>query len=206
MIERIKNDKLLLYLGGLILAVFFTLVLRITYTSKEMKQNDASEENSTLSSEFIDEFNFLNEEVLKLSSYKEEKKVAINPKVTLKSSNEITHSYFLYLNFSKNDFSYQNEEKNPLVILNVYKESEEVTDIEGLSYVKINDELSGFDVTTLQDTITVAKNIDINSNNMEETIHDWQFTLTYLGEKNDYPGNTIRADAEIKKNDLHLHK
>ena len=196
-INRIKNDKVLFFLSILIIGVFLVLVIRITYSYLAAFINEARE-NVTLGSDTTDEFKFIEGEAIDLNvtpttlpegggNYA--KSTTYGASLLANSTNNTAEeSYYVYFNVTANTLGYI-QEGNPEVILTVFQDNTEITNIDGLTYGTYNG-VTGFDVTTATGMFTVASDYAITSNSSTDaTVQNWTFTLTYLNQNYDQSGN-----------------
>ena len=196
-INRIKNDKVLFFLSILIIGVFLVLVIRITYSYLAAFINEARE-NVTIGSDTTDKLEFFEGNPIDLNvtsttlpegggNYAQS--TTYRAEFTANSTNNTAEdSYYVYFNVTANTLGYI-QEGNPEVILTVFQDDTEITNIEGLTYGTYNG-VNGFDVTTATGMFTVASDYAITSNSSTDaTVQNWTFTLTYLNQNYDQSGN-----------------
>ena len=214
-INRIKNDKVLFFLSILIIGVFLVLVIRITYSYLAAFINEARE-NVTLGSDTVDEFKFIEGEAIDLNvtpttlpegggNYA--KSTTYGASLLANSTNNTAEeSYYVYFNIIANTLGYI-QEGSPEVILTVFQDDTEITNIEGLTYGTYNG-VTGFDVTTASGMFTVASDYAITSNSSTNaTIQNWTFTLTYLNQNYDQSanyGNNMNVEFIMTKEEKEL--
>ena len=121
-------------------------------------------------------------------------------KATLKTSKSATANYYVYLNIETNDFEYTTDNKTAELILTVTDPSgNELTEINGLNYVTVND-IKGFDVTEASGLIKLVNNHEITSTGTKE--ETWNVTLTLINLDSDQSKNakkTFKATLDITK-------
>ena len=121
-------------------------------------------------------------------------------KATLKTSKSATANYYVYLNIETNDFEYTTDNKTAELILTVTDPSgNELTEINGLNYVTVND-IKGFDVTEASGLIKLVNNYEITSTGIKE--ETWNVTLTFINLDSDQAKNakkTFKATLDITK-------
>lgn len=196
-INRIKNDKVLFFLSILIIGVFLVLVIRITYSYLAAYINEARE-NVTIGSDTTDKLEFFEGNPIDLNvtsttlpegggNYAQS--TTYRAELTANSTNNTAEdSYYVYFNVAANTLNYT-QEGNPEVILTVFQDDTEITNIDGLTYGTYNG-VTGFDVTTASGMFTVASDYAITSNSSTDaTVQNWTFTLTYLNQNYDQSGN-----------------
>ena len=196
-INRIKNDKVLFFLSILIIGVFLVLVIRITYSYLAAFINEARE-NVTIGSDTTDKLEFFEGNPIDLNvtsttlpegggNYAQS--TTYRAELTANSTNNTAEdSYYVYFNVTANTLNYT-QEGNPEVILTVFQDDTEITNIDGLTYGTYNG-VTGFDVTTATGLFTVASDYAITSNSSTDaTVQNWTFTLTYLNQNYDQSGN-----------------
>ena len=124
------------------------------------------------------------------------------------ASNTATYNYYVYFRINSNEFVYTTEDNKPEIILTVTDpEGNPVTSIDGLTYVPnvqtttsdgSTQTVSGFDITTASGTFVVASLYSITADSKTPTVHDWEFTATFINLDSDQQGNTGKSmDAEI---------
>ena len=196
-INRIKNDKVLFFLSILIIGVFLVLVIRITYSYLAAFINEARE-NVTIGSDTTDKLEFFEGNPIDLNvtsttlpegggNYAQS--TTYRAELTANSTNNTAEdSYYVYFNVTANTLNYT-QEGNPEVILTVFQDDTEITNIDGLTYGTYNG-VTGFDVTGASGLYAVASDYAITSNSSTTaTAQNWTFTLTYLNQSYDQSGN-----------------
>ncbi len=114
------------------------------------------------------------------------------------TENIVSDEYYVYYNIIKNNYVYSVNNSTPELILEVFdNEGNELTSIEGLSFVTTTDALTGetingFDVTTYEGLIAIKENIPISSTHPTDTVHEWNLKITYLNLDSDQSLNEGR--------------
>ncbi len=111
------------------------------------------------------------------------------------ATNTATRNYYLYLNITSNDFEYTVDENTPELILTVTDpDGSPVQNISELDYVTVGEDdnqVSGFDITTASELITLASNYEITSTGTET--QTWNVTVTFVNLDSDQEGNTNKT-------------
>ena len=112
------------------------------------------------------------------------------------ATNTATRNYYLYLNITNNEFTYTVDSDTPELILTITDpEGAPVENISGLEYVTVGD-VSGFDITTASDIITLASNCEITSTGT--VTQTWNITVTFVNLDSDQVGNAGKSfEAEV---------
>ena len=124
------------------------------------------------------------------------------------STNTATYTYYVYFKIDSNQFVYTTTDSKPEIVLTITDPNDKpVTSIDGLTYVKniqtlksdgTTETVSGFDITTATGTFAVASAYSITANSTTPTVHDWEFTATFINLDTDQQANTGKQmDAEI---------
>ena len=195
-INRIKNDKVLFFLSILIIGVFLVLVIRVTYSYIAAFINEARED-VVIGSDTTDVFEFIPGDAIDLNvtpttlpegggNYTQSTTYGASL-IANSTNNTAEESYYVYFNVPENTLIYTGD--NPEVILTVFQDGTEITNIDGLTYGTYNG-VAGFDVTTASGLYTVASDYAITSNSSTDaTIQNWTFTLTFLNQGYDQSAN-----------------
>ena len=124
------------------------------------------------------------------------------------STNTATYTYYVYFKIDSNQFVYTTTDSKPEIVLTITDPNDKpVTSIDGLTYVEniqtlksdgTTQTISGFDITTATGTFAVASAYSITANSTTPTVHDWEFTATFINLDSDQQANTGKQmDAEI---------
>ncbi len=107
--------------------------------------------------------------------------------LTSSSTQEVvSDEYFVYYYISENNYVYTQNSSTPELILEVFdNEGNEITSLEGLTYVTTTDALTGetingFDVTTYTGLIPIKENMPISATHPDNTTHEWNIKLTFI--------------------------
>ena len=111
-------------------------------------------------------------------------------------TNNATKYYYLYLLISQNEFLYSQNENTPELLLTITDASgNAVTSISGLTYKTVTDgkgtSISGFDITTKTDLITLFDNREITANPTKTDT--WNITVTFVNYNANQTGNTGKS-------------
>lgn len=108
------------------------------------------------------------------------------------TTNEATYTYNVYLYLNKNELTYTSPEKTPELLLQVIDPEENVIkEIEGLEYVTVGD-VEGFDITTLQDLITISSDYEISTTGTTVATQTWEFSVILMNLESDQYDNLGR--------------
>ena len=198
LIDKIKKNKLLYFLGVLIVGIFIVLIVRFTYAYLGASINDA-QGNVTINSDETDRLDFEIGDPLSVDATPTtlpENGTNLVDTTTAKAiltanttNNTANYSYWVYFNISNNTFTYSDGSTPEIILTVTGPDGNPVTNVEGLTYGTYNG-VAGFDITTENGTFTIASDyaIAVNSNT-EPTEQTWNFTLTYLNLDFDQSGN-----------------
>ena len=108
-------------------------------------------------------------------------------------TNTATEHYYMYLNISENTFTYTQDENTPELLLTITdKSGNAITSISGLIYKTVTDgkgaSISGFDITTKTDVITLFDNREITASPTKT--EEWNITVAFINYNADQNGNT----------------
>ena len=210
-IDKIKRNKLLYFLGVLIVGIFIVLIVRFTYAYLALNVNEARGD-VTLNSDETDKLDFAVGDPLSIDATPttlpengENLVDTTTATATLlaNSTNETAeYSYWVYFTISNNTFIYS-DGSTPEIILTVTDPTgNPVTNIDGLTYGTYNG-VAGFDVTTANGVFAVASDYAItSSSSTTATEQTWNFTLTYLNQSYDQSanyGNSMTTEVSMMK-------
>ena len=213
LINRIKNNKLLYFLGVLIIGLLIILIVRITYAYLGASINEAKG-NITLNSDDVDELKFnigdplsINATPTTLPENGENLVSSSTSRASLlanSTNNTAEYGYYVYFKISNNTFIYS-DGSTPEIILTVKQGENEITNIEGLTYGTFSG-VSGFDITTAEGLFNVASSYSITSNSSTSaTVQEWTFTITYLNLGFDQSanfGNSMTTEVMLQKDEV----
>ena len=111
-------------------------------------------------------------------------------------TNSATKYYYLYLNISKNTFTYTQNEDTPEILLTIKDDAgNEITSINDLTYKTVTDgkgaSISGFDITTGIGLITLLGNREISAS--PQKIDTWNVTVTFINYDKDQSKNAGKS-------------
>ena len=212
LINRIKNNKLLYFLGVLIIGLLIILIVRITYAYLGASINEAKG-NITLNSDDVDELKFnignplsINATPTTLPENGENLVSSSTSSASLlanTTNDTAEYGYYVYFKISNNSFIYS-DGSTPEIILTVKQGENVITNIEGLTYGTFSG-VSGFDITTAEGLFNVASSYSITSNSSTNaTVQEWTFTITYLNLGFDQSanfGNSMTTEVILKKDE-----
>lgn len=120
-------------------------------------------------------------------------------------TNEATANYDVLLEVSNNTLGYTKNDSAELILSIVDKTTgNPVTSVDGLTYVTVTDgngnKISGFDITTVKDTVALINNKEINAS--PKTIEEYTITVTLVNydyDQSDNSGKNFSAKLVIKK-------
>ena len=198
LMDKIKKNKLLYFLGVLIIGVFIVLIVRVTYAFLGANINEARE-NVVVDSDTTDNLQFSIGDPLVINATPTtlpknganlvDESVATATLLANSTNDTAEYSYYVYFTISNNTFTYTDGSTPEIILTVTGPDDNPVTNIEGLTYGTFNG-VAGFDVTTQNGKFTVASNYAITaSSSTDATKHDWTFTLTYLNLSFDQSGN-----------------
>ena len=212
LINRIKNNKLLYFLGVLIIGLLIILIVRITYAYLGASINEAKG-NITLNSDDVDELKFNIGDPLSINAtpttLPENGENLVSSSTSSASllanttNDTAEYGYYVYFKISNNTFIYS-DGSTPEIILTVKQGENVITNIEGLTYGTFSG-VSGFDITTASGLFNVASSYSITSNSSTDaTVQEWTFTITYLNLGFDQSanfGNSMTTEVILKKDE-----
>lgn len=208
MIERIKEDKVLIFLLAVIFLLVLLLVGRFAYSylgpSISQDETETGEIYSTADTIVFSQENDLSFQASTDNFYVGAGNLSItaNPTVKLTAktgSDSASASYTMGLRIDENTYQYSTTEQTAELILTIKDENGvEVTNMAGLNYVTVGD-VSGFDVTTATGAFTFVTNRPITTtSDTTGTTHTWTCILTFINMESDQSINeTAKFNAEI---------
>ena len=122
-------------------------------------------------------------------------------------TNEATVYYNIYLDIVTNNFVHsQSDETGELILKITDPQGNELKSIDGLNYKEVTDgkgnKISGFDITTQTELVTIASNYAITATPKKEDT--WNVTLTFVNLDKDQSknaGKSFSALLKIQKNE-----
>ena len=214
--DKIKRNKLLYFLGVLIVGIFIVLVVRFTYAYLALNVNEAREDVS-LNSDETDKLDFAVGSPLSIDATPTtlpengenlvDTTTATATLLANTTNSTAEYPYWIYFTVSNNTFVYSDGSTPEIILTVTDPEGNLVTNIDGLTYGTFNG-VSGFDVTTQNGTFTVADGYTIVSNSSTKTTKQtWNFTLTYLNQSYDQSinfGNSMTTEVSMSKKEVVL--
>ena len=172
--DKIKKNKLLYFLGVLIIGVFIVLIVRVTYAFLGANINEARE-NVVVDSDTTDNLQFSIGDPLVINATPTtlpenganlvDESVATATLLANSTNDTAEYSYYVYFTISNNTFTYTDGSTPEIILTVTGPDGNPVTNIEGLTYGTFNG-VAGFDVTTQNGKFTVvsSKNFSSTSN------------------------------------------
>ena len=107
-------------------------------------------------------------------------------------TNTATEHYYMYLDISENTFTYTQDENTPEILLTIKDANgNAITSITGLTHKTVTDgkgaSISGFDITTKKEAITLFNNREITANPTKT--EQWNITVTFVNYNANQAGN-----------------
>ena len=123
-------------------------------------------------------------------------------------TNTATEHYYMYLNITRNTFTYTQNEDTPEILLTITDtNNNEITSIDGLTYKTVTDGngtiLKGFDITNQSGLITIFDNREITTTS--SIVEKWNITVTYVNYNADQSANagkSFNAKLIVQQNEL----
>ena len=210
-IDKIKRNKLLYFLGVLIVGIFIVLIVRFTYAYLAANVNEARG-NVVVDSDETDNLKFAVGDPLSIDATPTtlpengenlvDTTTATAKLLANETNNTAEYNYWVYFTISNNTFIYSDGSTPEIILTITDPEGNPVTNIEGLTYGTFNG-VSGFDITTQNGTFAIANGYTITSNSStEETNQTWTLTLTYLNLSFDQSanyGNSMNTEVKMQK-------
>ena len=112
-------------------------------------------------------------------------------------TNTATEHYYMYLNISENTFTYTQDANTPEILLTIKDANgNAITSITGLTYkTNVTDgkgaSISGFDITTKKEAITLFNNREITANPTKT--EQWNITVTFVNYNANQTGNAGKS-------------
>ena len=211
LIDKIKKNKLLYFLGVLIVGIFIVLIVRFTYAYLAANVNEARGDVSVDSDE-TDNLKFAVGDPLSIDATPTtlpengenlvDTTTATATLLANSTNNTAEYPYWVYFTISNNTFVYSDGSTPEIILTVTDPEGNPVTNIDGLTYGTFNG-VAGFDVTAQNGKFTVANGYTITSNSSTDaTEQTWNFTLTYLNLPTDQSanfGNSMITEVSMSK-------
>ena len=211
LIDKIKKNKLLYFLGVLIVGIFIVLIVRFTYAYLAANVNEARG-NVVVDSDETDNLKFAVGDPLSIDATPTtlpengenlvDTTTATATLLANSTNSTAEYPYWVYFTVSNNTFVYSDGSTPEIILTVTDPEGNPVTNIDGLTYGTFNG-VAGFDVTTQNGTFTVANGYTIiSSSSTSATEQTWAFTLTYLNQSYDQStnyGNSMTTEVSMMK-------
>ena len=196
LIDKIKKNKLLYFLGVLIVGIFIVLIVRFTYAYLAANVNEARGDVSVDSDE-TDNLKFAVGDPLSIDATPTtlpengenlvDTTTATATLLANSTNKTATYDYYVYFNIKSNNYTYTTEGYKPEIVLTITDpEGNLVTELANsdLEYVEAENAdgtiTKGFDITTASGLINIASLYEIASNSSTDaTVQDWTFTVTF---------------------------
>ena len=201
-----ENKKQAIVLSGVAIVALLALIIGATFAYFQATGNGGSTTNINVTTYTTDLLTFEMGGDIKINadqtSFAEGKGNATGStfaKAILTANNKTntaTKNYYVYLNISENTFTYTQNENTPELLLTITDASgNAVTSISGLTYKTVTDgkgtSISGFDITTKTDLITLFDNREITANPTKTDT--WNITVTFVNYNANQTGNTGKS-------------
>ena len=218
LIDKIKKNKLLYFLGVLIVGIFIVLIVRFTYAYLAANVNEARGDVS-IDSDETDNLKFAVGDPLSIDATPTtlpengenlvDTTTATATLLANTTNNTAEYPYWVYFTISNNTFIYSDGSTPEIILTVTDPEGNPVTNIEGLTYGTYNG-VAGFDITMQNGTFAVAAGHTItSSSSTNATEQTWNFTLTYLNLPTDQSanfGNSMTTEVSLNKEALDVNE
>ena len=188
-----ENKKQALILSGVIIVTLVILIVGATYAYFQATSNNGSNTNVNVTTYTSDLLTFeIGNDILvyadqtSFASGKGNATGSTFAKAILTANNKTntaTKNYYVYLKISENTFTYTQNATTPELLLTITDASgNAITSISGLTYKTVTDgkgaSISGFDITTKTDLITIFNDREITANPTKT--EQWNITVTFV--------------------------
>ena len=206
-----ENKKQAIILSGVAIVALLALIIGATFAYFQATSNSSSNTNVNVTTYTTDLLTFEMGGDIKINadqtSFAEGKGNATGSTFTKailtanNKTNTATKNYYMYLNVSNNTFTYTQNENTPELLLTITDASgNEITSITGLTYKTVTDgkgtSISGFDITTKTDLITLFDNREITATPAKT--EQWNVTVTFVNYNVNQTGNAGKNfDAKL---------
>ena len=201
-----KNKKQAIILSVIASIVLLVLIVGATYAYFQASGGTGTSANLRVTTYTTDVFNFevgndisIYADATSFASGKGNASGSTFAKAILSANNKTnsaTKYYYLYLNISKNTFTYTQNEDTPEILLTIKDDSgNEITSINDLTYKTVTDgkgtSISGFDITTGIGLITLLNNKEITAS--PQKTDTWNVTVTFINYDKDQSKNAGKS-------------
>ena len=208
------NEKKVLLLSFLGVITLILVVVGATYAYFTAQGGTSVNTNVNVQTSTTDNLSFQVGEAISLTANQEDfgsgmgnKSGSTYARATLtanNATNTATRNYYVYLDIENNDFEYTTGDEQAELLLKVTDpDGTEVTNISGLirkTSGSGDNQVTGFDITTYEDTITIANNYEITSTGT--VTQEWQIEVIFVNldsDQNANTGKTFNATLTIQE-------
>ena len=201
-----KNKKQAIILSVIASIVLLVLIVGATYAYFQASGGTGTSANLRVTTYTTDVFNFevgndisIYADATSFASGKGNASGSTFAKAILSANNKTnsaTKYYYLYLNISKNTFTYTQNEDTPEILLTIKDDAgNEITSINDLTYKTVTDgkgaTIKGFDITTGIGLITLLNNKEITAS--PQKTDTWNVTVTLVNYDKDQSKNAGKS-------------
>ena len=201
-----KNKKQAIILSVIASIVLLVLIVGATYAYFQASGGTGTSANLRVTTYTTDVFNFevgndisIYADATSFASGKGNASGSTFAKAILSANNKTnsaTKYYYLYLNISKNTFTYTQNEDTPEILLTIKDDAgNEITSINDLTYKTVTDgkgaTIKGFDITTGIGLITLLNNKEITAS--PQKTDTWNVTVTFINYDKDQSKNAEKS-------------
>ena len=201
-----KNKKQAIILSVIASIVLLVLIVGATYAYFQASGGTGTSANLRVTTYTTDVFNFevgndisIYADATSFASGKGNASGSTFAKAILSANNKTnsaTKYYYLYLNISKNTFTYTQNEDTPEILLTIKDDAgNEITSINDLTYKTVTDgkgaTIKGFDITTGIGLITLLNNKEITASHQKTDT--WNVTVTFINYDKDQSKNAGKS-------------
>ena len=201
-----KNKKQAIILSVVASIALLVLIVGATYAYFQASGGTGTSANLRVTTYTTDVFNFevgndisIYADATSFASGKGNASGSTFAKAILSANNKTnsaTKYYYLYLNISKNTFTYTQNEDTPEILLTIKDDAgNEITSINDLTYKTVTDgkgaTIKGFDITTGIGLITLLNNKEITAS--PQKTDTWNVTVTFINYDKDQSKNAGKS-------------
>ena len=201
-----KNKKQAIILSVIASIALLVLIVGATYAYFQASGGTGTSANLRVTTYTTDVFNFevgsdisIYADATSFASGKGNASGSTFAKAILSANNKTntaTKYYYLYLNISKNTFTYTQNEDTPEILLTIKDDAgNEITSINDLTYKTVTDgkgaTIKGFDITTGIGLITLLNNKEITAS--PQKTDTWNLTVTFINYDKDQSKNAGKS-------------
>ena len=201
-----KNKKQAIILSVIASIVLLVLIVGATYAYFQSSGGTGTNTDVRVTTYTTDVFNFevgndisIYADATSFASGKGNASGSTFAKAILSANNKTnsaTKYYYLYLNISKNTFTYTQNEDTPEILLTIKDDAgNEITSINDLTYKTVTDgkgaTIKGFDITTGIGLITLLNNKEITAS--PQKTDTWNVTVTFINYDKDQSKNAGKS-------------